>query len=367
MTWKRASSAATVLALAGIAVLIGIGLWRSQHEAPPLRSWRATPADVMGTRWELTAVARFDDADCAEGALAAAEQAVRDVESLMSVHLDGSELARFNAAAAGAPFPLTADTLAVLAQARRLAGATDGAFDVTCRPLVKLWSAARKSGRLPAEEQIAAAMRPVGMQHLQIDPHGVTKLVEGVELDFGGIAKGYAVDRSLLTLKAAGVVGGLVEIGGDLRCFGATEQRRKWVVGIRHPFDRRRQCGYLALSDAAVATSGDYERFYEIDGRRYSHIVDPRSGLPVEHIPSVTVVSLGQGARAASCAEADAWATALSVLAGVLKPGDALETYLHDRDGLEAMIVAGTPEGCEVFATPGFADLLKPGTKIELD
>ena len=358
---QRSCSIFTLLAVVAIAALIGIGLWRSRAEGTPLVSVQATPRGVMGTACKFTAVARFNQLYLAEDALDAAEQQVRGVESLMSVHLAGSEIDRFNAAAAGAPFPLTADTLSVLTQARRLAEATDGAFDVTCYPLVRLWSAAGKAGRVPDPRELAEALKRVGIQHLQFDPCGVTKLVEGVEADLGGIAKGYAVDKALLTIKSAGLAGGLVEIGGDLRCFGATDRRKPWVIGIRHPFAKDKTCGTLLLSEAAVATSGDYERSFEIDGRRYSHILDPRTGLPVEYVPSVTVVSRAGTSRHASAAEADAWATALSVM------GPSGMECVEGIEGLEAMMVLGTPQELEIRKTSGFEALLEPGTKVELD
>lgn len=362
---KRATSIATALAVAAIAALICIGLWRSQDEAAPLVLVKTAALGLMDTDWQMQAVTRFDQADSAEDALGAAEEQIREIELLMNAHDANSEISRLNAAAAGAPFPLTADTLTVLSQARRFYEATDGAFDVTCGPLVKLWSRSRQAE--PAAEAVSNALDRIGTHHLRFDPEGVTKLVEGLQVDLGGIAKGYAVDRAVQTLQSAGLPGGCVEGGGDLRCFGTTEARRAWVVGIRHPFAKGKKCAYLRVRNAAVTTSGDYARSYEISGRRYSHIVDPRTGRPVAGTPSVTVVSLATESHRPSAIEADAWSTGLSVLAAAMGPERALKTYLDQQDGLEAMIVVGTPERHELFVSDGFEALLVPDTKIELD
>jgi len=358
---KKVGSIAAGLGVASIAALAAIGFWRSRGAHPPLVSFGRTPSVVMGTAWHMTAVAQFDHSERAHEALDRAEREVRDIESLMSVHLRDSEISRFNAASSGVPFPLSADTLTVLTQAQRFAEVTDGAFDVTCYPLVRLWAEAREANRLPTAEEIARARRRVGMFHLRFDPDGVTKLVDGVQVDLGGIAKGYAVDRALLAIKSAGLPGGMVNIGGDLRCFGTTETRSPWRIGIADPFREGKLCTSLALHDAAVATSGDYARFYEIAGHRYSHILDPRQGLPVEQTHSVTVISLATKEAPASAAKADAWATALTVL------GPSGLSRLDEQKRLEAIVITGSPEDPEVFLTPGFQALMAPGAKIEFD
>jgi thiamine biosynthesis lipoprotein len=322
----------------------------------------ASPRGIMGTECELKAVARGSNRDLrANGALARAEDTLRNVESLMSVHIDASELSRFNAGDKG-EYRFSPELMKVLSTAEQFHKQTDGTFDVTCYPLIQLWKRCKTDGRLPSEAEIAEVRRLVGMKHLRIGSDGVTKLSDGVSVDLGGIAKGYAIDRAIEAMIEAGADGGLVNVGGDLRCFGLGKDNEPWPVKIRHPFDKSRICATLSVTAAAVATSGDYHRYFEISGKLYSHIVDPRTGkaLPQGHAPSVTVVSLPVGDAPPSAAAADAWATAISVL------GPKGIELIDAHTGLEAMLITGTPDEHTIHTSKGFKSLLS-GAGINLD
>jgi len=347
-------------ALAAGVTALAVREWRRTSEAPVLLA--VEPPAVMGTRTRLLLVTPRGRAAEARRALASAEATLRDWEARLSAHLEGSQVSRLNAAPAGQVVPVGRKLRELLGTSDRLRRETDGAFDPTCGPVVSLWREAGEAGRLPGPEAIERARSLVGAGLVRLLPAGAVKARDGVAIDLGGLAKGRAADEVVEgCLRGGGRTGGLVDLGGDIRCFGRTAASRPWRVGIRHPFGPRgRSCAMLELTDAAVATSGDYERYVEIDGRRYSHIVDPRTGRPVAGAAGVTVVSLPVGRRGPSAAEADAWATALSVLgpSGL----DRLE-----GEGMEAMIVTGTPGSPRVHATGGFRGLLAAPGKIELD
>jgi len=313
---------------------------------------RHSPRGVMGTEVTLTAVIRPGEDALGEQALAAAEAALRNVESRMSVHLDFSELSRLNAAEAGVPVELSAGTRDVLRLAGEVSLETDGAFDVTCRPVLELWKRAAGEGRVPTEEELAEARGRVGWHLLELRETGAAKRRAGVSVDLGGIAKGYAVDRAVDAMLAAGCAGGLVDAGGDIRCFGrAAGEDGRWRIAVRDPFEPDRTFATIALDEGAVCTSGNYRRFTTIQGKRYSHIVDPRTGRPAEAAPSVTVV-------APQAAVADAWATALSVL------GEKGLAMIPPASGIEAMLVLGGPEGWRLAKTAGFDVLLADGPDL---
>jgi len=308
------------------------------------RKERRRPVRIMGTRTELIAVAPASRNRRIFSALSAAEQALRDVEARMSQHIDASELSRLNAARAREVCKLSGATLDLLRLCRDITGQTDGAFDATCRPILQVWRKAGKTKRLPADADLAGAIRQSGWDKIELLAGGARKTVDGAGADLGGIAKGFGIDRAIDAMRNASAAGGLVNVGGDVRCFGRREKEGRWLVGIRGPFDGRRDFAVVQLTDAAVCTSGNYERFFEIDGKRYSHIVDPRTGRTVDCAPSVTVV-------APTAAVADAWATALSVL------GEAGLKLLPEDGGIEAMLVIGTPEEYHVRLTPGLERL----------
>ncbi len=351
-----------ILLIAALLAILAVGTRQILRDANRPVLVPHEPWKLMGTRTELFVVVARRHAPLARATLARTEHRLRDIEAAMSVHLDASPISLLNAAGADEPVELPESLVALLKRAGELEAETDGAFDATCRPVLNLWKAAAKTDREPTDDDIARARKLMGMRRLTIDGTRVVKSVAGLQVDLGGLAKGWAVDEAFTAIGAAlDADGVLVNIGGDLRCIGVNRYGKPWGIGIQHPFITGGTCGRMTLTDAAVATSGDYERFVEINGRRYSHILDPRTGRPVESTPSVTVVSLPANGRPPSAAEADAWATALSVLGP-----DGLKK-LAGRPDLEAMIVTGVPGESRIHMTAGFRRLLAEGTDIELD
>lgn len=225
------------------------------------------------------------------------------LEQVMSDYRPTSELMRLCAKAGRGAQPVSADLWRVLERSHTLARRSDGAFDVTVGPLVRLWRAARRSGRLPDPAALREARSRVGWRRVRLaDPVARTVALEtpGMQLDLGGIAKGFACDEAQAALKANGVTRALVEAGGDIVVSGAPpDAPAGWRVEVGG--------GVRTLADCAVSTSGDTEQFVEIGGVRYSHIVDPRTGLGLTTRTAVTVV-------APDGMTSDGLATALSVL-----------------------------------------------------
>lgn len=287
--------------------------------------------------------------------LSEAHRTIEHVNVTMSTYLPASDLSRLNAAEAGAAVRIAPGLLALLEACPGYTSQTQGAFDPTARPLFELWKAAGKRKSLPSDQEIAAAQALVGWQNLALDRRAFTavKAVSAMQIDLGGIAKGYAVDLAMARLSAAGAAGALAEIAGEVSVVGSAPGGGPWVIGILNPFDPERLCGKLAMTGRSVSTSGNYFRYVEIDGRRYSHIVDPRTGRSADAVPSVTVI-------AEDNTTADAWATALSILGP-----DGLATA--QARGLEVMMIVGSPEDYRIVATPGFAAYLHEGRPIRLD
>lgn len=325
----------TVVLLAA-AVLAGLALWRVT-ESPVTRERR--PAAIMGTESLLRAVGTRR---AVKEGLAAAEVALRRVEALMSTWLEVSELARFNRAGANEDVDLSQETLTVLGEARRLHGATGGAFDVTCRPLIELWREAGRTRRLPDDEEVGAARAASRWAMIELGARTARKRTASARIDLGGIAKGYGIDRAVEALRSLGCDAGLVEVGGDLRAFGDAPGDGIWDLGIRGPAGEG-ILGRLGVRDAAVCTSGPYHRQVVIAGRRYSHIVDPRTGRPADRTSSVTVV-------ASTALLADAWATALSVTG---HPG----LRRLPEIGVDALVVEPVGGGLALYASPGLGRL----------
>ena len=280
--------------------------------------------EVMGTLANVSAYAA--DRATARAAVDAAYARLDEVNRLMSDYVDDSEVGQINRLAPGASMVVSPETFAVLERSRDIAQASGGALDITCRPLVSMWKAAGKRNALPTDEQRAEAMKLVGWQKVELDPttRSVKLAIPGVQIDLGAIAKGYALDLAAKAMRDHDITGGLIDVGGDVRVFGQRGDGKGWHIGIRHPFEDGLY-GTLVLTSGAVATSGLQQRFQIIDGKRYSHIVDPRTGQTATEAPSVTVI-------APDGATADAWATVFSVL--TVEEGTSKAASL---DGIEVL------------------------------
>lgn len=242
----------------------------------------------------------------AKAAARAAFARIAELEDVFSSYRSYSELSRLCKQAGGPPVAVSEELFTVLQAAQRLARRTKGAFDVTVGPYAALWRRAREAGRLPTAEQLRQAGARVGWRHVHLDPdeQTVRLAVEGMQLDLGGIAKGYILDQALGVLKAEGARRALVRAGGDIVVGAPPPERAGWRVTVVHAAPEQRQ---VRLKQAAIASSGDTQQFVDIDGTRYSHVVDPRTGLGLTSRIAVTVV-------APEGLTADSYATAISVL-----------------------------------------------------
>ena len=292
----------------------------------------------MGTSFAVRVVAE----DLGEPRLAALQEAIEGalarVDGRMSTWRPESELSRFNRLRSTEPFPLSADTLAVFRQALEISELTGGAFDVTVAPLVDAWGfgPAGRPEAFPDNAEIERLRGRVGYRRLALDTAASTirKLQPAVAADLSALAKGYAVDQVADLLRGERIESYLIEVGGEVRTRGRSERGDAWRVGIERPASgapalQRR----FGLRDLALATSGDYRNYYELEGGRISHTIDPRTGRPVTHgLASASVID-------PLCVRADALATALEVLG----PEDGFA--LAVENGWAALLIGRQPDG----------------------
>jgi len=216
------------------------------------------------------------------------------IDRLMSHYKPESPLSRINREAAQHPVSVDAELFDFIAESMRYNRESGGAFDITVGALMKAWGFFRGEGRLPSDDDLAAARRHVGAAHVRLNQADKTIAFDepGVELDLGGIAKGYAVDRVVSLLRQRQVVAALVSSGGStIYGLGAPPGRSGWDVTIQDPIDSRKAAFIVTLKDRAVSVAGSSEKFFEAGGVRYSHIMDPRTGRPVQGVLSVAVLA----------------------------------------------------------------------------
>jgi len=294
------------------ALCVGGSCLGADTAEPPMTRFEYSEV-AMGIRARIVVYAASQES--AERACRAAFDRIACLENITSDYRPTSELMRLCANAGGPAVAVSPELLFILRKSRELSRRSGGAFDVTVGPLVKLWRNTRQSGVLPSQQEIDAARKLVGSWKLAIDAEASTARLKipGMQLDLGGIAKGYACDEALRVLREHGMRGALVEMGGDIAASGPPPGKKGWEIEIANATDPGHRS--LILSNAAVSSSGDTEQYVEINGRRYSHIVDPRTGLGLTDRIAVTVI-------APNGVTSDGLSTAVSVLGA--KKGKAL-------------------------------------------
>ncbi len=334
-----AVGALLVLAIVARAVLLGNG-------KSPIHEFSGL---TMGTTYSVQLVAD----PLAGYRLRDTVQALLDsVDHLMSTYDSTSELSRFNRHSATTSFPVSRQTLEVLAVARSVSERSGGAFDVTVAPLVNAWGfgPSGKPAVTPSEAELEDLADAVGYRLLTIDSAQGTLVKANPDLvvDLSAIAKGYAVDQVAAALESLGVASFLVEVGGEVKTRGRKNDGTAWSVGIELPdTDVRRAYRAVPLVDMAIATSGDYRNFYEVGGVRYAHIIDPRTRRPARHAgASVSVLH-------ADAVVADAWATALSVL------GPEEGFALAQQERLAALFLVRSGDGFATRETSRFQQIVR--------
>ena len=306
---------------------------------------------TMGTSYHIKAALPRDLKNSYDEVALIIKSELDDIEAKMSTYRSDSELSLFNALPADSQYTLSQSTFDVLAEALYLSDISGGAFDVTVGPLVNLWGfgPGEKDDVVPDKADLAEALSRIGYTKLQLDlsTRRLNK-VSNVFVDLSSIAKGYAVDRVIESLSKRGVVSALVEVGGEIRSRGVKPDGSDWRIAIETPLAGERSIQrIISVTDIAMATSGDYRNYFEVDGRRFSHTIDPNTGYPIDHsLASVTVL-------AKSCMRADGLATALMVL-GPTKGLAFAESY-----NLSAFFIIKTPAGFEEVASQAFNQFIK--------
>ena len=277
-------------------------------------------------------------------AVTAGRDAVETLEALLSRTDGESEISRLNGAD-GRETPLSYPTAALLAAARDYSLATDGAFDPTVAPVMDAWGFTTEERHVPAPDALAAAMALVDSEELSVDTEASAASLAraGMEVDLGAVAKGFAAREAEAAIRDAGGTSAMLDLGGNVTVIGAKEDGSPWRVAVKDPRDTGSYLCVLALTDVTLSTSGGYERYFEEDGVRYHHIIDPETGYPADSgLLSVTVVS-------ADHLLADALSTALFV-AG---PEEALD-FWRSRDDFELVLCTGQGE---LLVTEGLEDV----------
>jgi FAD:protein FMN transferase len=288
---------------------------------------------IMGTR--IVVELWSDDATAANAAIDAVMAEMVNIDRNMSTYKPDSEVSRVNRDAATAPVVISSELFGLLTTALDFSRITQGAFDITYASVGFMYDF--RAHKKPTEAEIEAALPAVNYHHVVLDAEKSTVFFTqpGVRIDLGGIGKGYAVDRGIAILQSRGVTHALVTAGGDSRIIG-DRFGKPWIVGIRHPDDKSRVIAKIPLVDTAMSTSGDYERYFDEDGVRYHHIIDPRTGHSASKVRSATIL-------ASTATRTDG----LSKTAFVLGAEEAMKIY-ETLDDVDAILV--TPDGKVLYS-----------------
>ncbi|MBI5775632.1 MAG: FAD:protein FMN transferase [Verrucomicrobia bacterium] len=332
--------------LAGRAVLDSSTVFAAAPDAKPI----SLTGLAMGTSYSIQYLPATNT-PAPETVRRAAAALLERLEQQMSTYRTNSELSRFNDSRSTNWFAVSPELAQVVGEAQRVSQLTGGAFDVTVNPLVRLWGFGpnRRTGEVPRAAAIAAARTRVDFRKLEVrrEPAALRKTDPALTVDLSGIAKGFAVDELAAELKKLGVKNFLVNLAGEIKARGNSAAGRAWRVGVERPVENGRDIGRVVeLRNLGLSTSGDYRNFFEARGRRFHHVIDPRTGWPADGgAASVSVAH-------ASNATADALATALAVLG----PKAGLELARHEK--LAALFVIRQGNQFTEIMTPAFAGLL---------
>jgi thiamine biosynthesis lipoprotein len=282
---------------------------------------------LLDTLVEMTVACRSEQQ--ANEAMSAAYEEMRRIEALLSRYRNGSQISQLNTdAGKDQVVQVSREVHDILQRSLQYAVLTDGLFDITIGPIVDLWGIGTPYQQVPDESELQRVLPYVGYQNVEISENGGIRLrYPEVKLDLGGIAKGYSIDRAIEVLRGYDMISALVNAGGDIRGIGTKPDGTPWRIGIQHPRKPNDIVGVIQLQDAAVATSGDYERFFMHNNIRYHHIFVPHTGMPAQACQSVTIITKTAEA-------ADVFATAVFVMG----PERGLK-FIEDQTDVEGMII----------------------------
>jgi thiamine biosynthesis lipoprotein len=283
---------------------------------------------LMGNRFELSVVA--ESGQWANEKIDAGIDEIKRIERLLTTFSDDSETNQVNNNAGIKPVAVSRETFELVKRSIVISKVTQGAFDITYGSIDKrLWNFDRHMTSLPDKATAKKMVRLINYRNISLDEENCTIFLRerGMRIGFGGIGKGYAAERAKLIMKQLGVTSGVVNASGDLNTWGLQPGGKKWTIGIANPDASNQVFSYLTISDLAVATSGNYEKFIMVDGKRYSHTINPRTGLPVTGIKSVTIITT-------NAEIADAMATPVTIM-GVYAGLD----LINQMKDIEAIII----------------------------
>ncbi len=282
----------------------------------------------MGNHFQISAVAYDEESAyaCIDGGILE----IQRIEKLLTTFSEESETALINRNAGIKPVAVSKETFQLIERSIRISRITQGAFDITYGSVDKrLWNFDTNLHSLPDKETAKKMARLINYRNIILDDLNCTVMLKkpGMRIGFGGIGKGYAAERAKAVMKEMGVQSGVVNAAGDMTAWGLQPNGKEWTIGIADPNSKDKIFSYLNITDMAVATSGNYEKYILIDGKKYSHTINPKTGLPIRGIKSVTIIS--QHAEVA-----DAMATPVMIM-GII-PGMAM---INQMKGIEAIIV----------------------------
>ncbi|MFN3532871.1 MAG: FAD:protein FMN transferase [Candidatus Brocadia sp.] len=308
---------------------------------------------IMGTFAEVSVYS--SDEKTAGKAIEEALDEMERMDRIMSNYKNDSELSQLNKKAPKSPFPCQGELLDVIEQSQYYSELSNGAFDITISPIVALWGFFNEKGHVPSDKEIGKHLPAVSYKNIVInknnnpkEPSTVFFKNSNTQIDLGAIGKGYAVDKALEIIKKFGISNACINLGGNIYVLNTPPGKNAWKIGIQHPRDKNEILGYLELKDEATATSGDYERFFEINGKRYSHIIDPRTGRPVSGTIAVTIV-------APTGTQVDALSTSIFVLG----PENGMKLIKNIPDAHAMIAYEGKDGKLMIDMTRGFEEKFK--------